>query len=107
MKNVKMKLVGVLMVLVLLMAACGGKSNGVVGSWAMEESGFEIVYKFEDGGKFSMSMSGVSVDGEYKVDGDKLTLIMADEEAVFDYKVDGNELKLSIEGEEALVMKKK
>jgi len=109
MKNTKMKLIGVLMALVFLMAACGSNgNNSIVGSWAVEESGIEMVYTFEKDGKCAMSAFGVTLDGEYSLEDDQLILQMngEPEPSIFGYKVDGKKLTLSMD-DESLVLTKK
>lgn len=90
MKRTMLRLFSLLLVVVLAlgMAACGGKSD-VTGTWVLSggsQDGVtvdqetleavmgEMTYTFEDGGKVTMSLAGVSVEGTWTQDGDTVTL---------------------------------
>ena len=109
MKNAKLKLLGVLMVLVLLMSACGSKGSDLVGTWATDMiHGAEMAFSFESNGKCSITMDGESFTGKYTVKGDQVTMTMEgeDEDNVFTYKVDGDELTISTTGIDTVLTKK-
>ena len=80
----------------LVIAGCGGSSEGVVGTWkltSMESNGetvgeemlnqasIEMTFTFEEGDQFSASLMGSTVEGTYTLEGSKLTMTVDGEPA--------------------------
>lgn len=84
----------------LSLVACSGS---IKGEWKATEDDMEVIYKFDDDGKGSVTSSGVSVAFNYEVDGDELTMSMEllgeKVESTSTYEIDGDTLKITTDGE--------
>jgi len=97
----------VAMMLMLTLVACGGKKDDtIIGKWESVESieGITMTYDFQKDDKMVITMSGISVDGTYKLDGDKITMEMSvagqkQELGTGTYKIDGDKLTITLENE--------
>ena len=96
----KLLTIGLVVVLMFSMTACGNK---LVGTWAMSIElldGEESVLTFNSDGTCSTSLSGIVVDGTYTTDGNKLVLTLTvlgttSEPQNYEYAIDGDTLTLT------------
>lgn len=76
-KKISVVLVAV-MLLTCLFAACADANSPeakILGKWVGEESGFEVVYVFEEDGVGSSETLGMAIPITYEIDGDKITIV--------------------------------
>jgi hypothetical protein len=78
-------MIGVVLALVLVTAACGSKVSGTYSN----ENGF-VVLDLRSGGKASLTMMGEVTECTFTVDGDKLTLECKGDKLVFTIHDDGS-----------------
>ncbi len=92
----KLGLIALLMVMVVLLTACG---NGLEGpTWKMKDAEEETTWTFK-GGKVTINIGGESSEGTYKIDGNKITINppadVQGQPLTAEFKVEGNKLTLS------------
>lgn len=85
MKPSRLLMIGVVLALVLVTAACGSKVSGTYSN----ENGF-VVLDLRSGGKASLTMMGEVTECTFTVDGDKLTLECKGDKLVFTIHDDGS-----------------
>jgi hypothetical protein len=105
----KLGLVALLMVMVVLLTACG---NGLEGpEWKMDGDSDDVTYTFKSG-TLTMKNAGLgaTVECKYKVDGKKVTITppesLGSDPVTYEFKVDGNKLTLTGDGDTITFTKK-
>lgn len=66
------------MLLTCLFTACADANSPeakLIGKWVGEESGFKVIYVFEEDGVGLSEVLGMSVPITYEIDGDKITIV--------------------------------
>lgn len=116
--------VAVLLALSLLLTACGGGSGSVVGTWGLKsittggqtyaegDQAFDLlfgdesmfVFEFKDGGAFSASLFGESVEGTWTQNGNAVTATVDGDALEMELK--GSELHVSMDGESIVLAKR-
>lgn len=120
------KLICVLLIVAMLcvLCACGGKGNDLVGTWSYseEEDGITAVvsFTFTKDGKLVYKMGvedlpeeyaayadmfNQEMEGTYTVDGNTITTVMNGESSTNTYKISGNKLTM-IDGDKEVVLTK-
>jgi hypothetical protein len=83
-------LISTVLLLVLLVTACGGGSS-IVGKW-QDPDGVNI--EFTSDGKLILSFMGESLEGTYSVSGNKVSVNLMGETSESEFKVSGDTLTL-------------
>ncbi len=88
--------VALLSVLLVLVAACGGGGNPLIGKW--EDKTLGMVYEFTADNKLILSMSGITLEGQYELpDSSHVKITVADmgESITLNYSISGDKLTLT------------
>ena len=96
-----------LFVLPLVLAACGGGDNAIVGIWT-DQDGF-IEYEFKSGDVLVVRFMGEEEQTTYSAKDGKLSFPNPDtgEQDEIDYRIDGDNLIMNVGGEEGTLVRKK
>jgi hypothetical protein len=95
-----MKKIGLLVLSLLLLSACGSKLDGTTYQISNPIAG-KISLKFESGGKVYMKVMGAETEMKYEVDGNKVKLITPQGNQILTLREDG-----SLEGMPIGIMRK-
>lgn len=100
-------ILAIVLVLSMMLCACGGGADKIVGTWAGEQDGIAITLTFNDDGTGSLTAVIISVPFTYTAEDGVLTLVPDESMAEYAdfnetvYKIDGDKLILG-EGDEVI-----
>ena len=88
----------VLVCLLVLVTACGGKSNALVGTWeGKTNDGLKTTFEFKKGGDVKYSNEyGFDSEGTYEIDGNMVTINLKTWSEAKKYKFEVKDKKLSL-----------
>ena len=79
---------------IFVLAACGGNSNSIVGSWKYD--GADYTYAFNEDGTGSYDVYGNVMEFTYTTEGNKLSILYTGNTTPFEteYSIDGKTLNI-------------
>jgi hypothetical protein len=98
---------GLLLVVALAFAACGGGGDALVGVWTDEQGLME--YEFMSDGALVVRFMGEEEQTTYSADEGRLMFPDPDtgEQSEIQYKIEGDKLIMILDGEEGILVRKK